>query len=175
MKRTTGLKAGAFCALAVLGGMVLPQGMPWMPAAAIAQTQAMKLPIDPVPLVVETSGGKKSFRIEIAATPMDRSMGLMYRTDLADDQSMLFVFEQTIPVSFWMKNTPLPLDLLFIDQHGKIRDIKQGEPYSEAMIAPREAVRFVLELKAGTAEKNGIRVGDMLRHPAIARVSGGGN
>ena len=175
MTKTNWLKAGAFCAFAFIGGAVLPQAMSWMPAPAMAQGQAMRLPTDPAPLVAETASGKKSFRVEIAASPMDRSMGLMYRTDLADDQGMLFVFEQTLPVSFWMKNTPLPLDLLFIDQHGKIRDIKQGEPYSEAMIAPREAVRFVLELKAGTAAKNGIRVGDMLRHPAIARVSGNGN
>lgn len=175
MTKTNWLKAGAFCAVTVLGGAVLPQALPWTPVPAMAQVQAMRLPVDPAPLVAETASGKTSFRIEIASTPMDRSMGLMYRTDMADDEGMLFVFEQTLPVSFWMKNTPLPLDLLFIDQHGKIRDIKQGEPYSEAMIAPRDAVRFVLELKAGTAAKNGIRVGDMLRHPAIARVSGGGN
>ena len=66
-----------------------------------------------------------------------------------------------------MKNTPMPLDLIFIGQDGMIRDILPGEPFSEALIAPGEPVRFVLELKRGTAEKAGIKDGDLVRHPAI--------
>ena len=66
-----------------------------------------------------------------------------------------------------MKNTPMPLDLIFVGQDGRIRAIKKGEPLSEAIISPGEPVRFVLELKAGTAAKDGIADGNLLRHPAI--------
>ena len=132
--------------------------------------QAMALPADPEPLVAVTSRGEVPFRIEIADEPGERAMGLMFREDLADDQGMLFVFEQTQPAGFWMKNTPLPLDLLFISSDGTVRDILQGVPFSEAVIAAEEPVRFVLELKAGTAAKAGVSVGDKLRHRVIAKA-----
>lgn len=132
--------------------------------------EAMALPTDPEPLVAATSKGDVSFRIEIADEPAERAMGLMFRKDLADDQGMLFVFDQTQPVGFWMKNTPLPLDLLFVGTDGTVHDIQQGTPFSEAVIAAVEPVRFVLELKAGTAVKTGVRVGDKLRHRVIAQA-----
>ena len=75
-------------------------------------------------------------------------------------------------LGFWMKNTPMPLDLVFIGDDGKVKDIMPGEPFSEALIAPGVPSRFVLELKRGTAEKTGIKDGDLLRHPAIDAVSG---
>lgn len=134
--------------------------------------QAMALPVDAEPLIAATSGGDVPFRIEIADEPGERSMGLMFRKDLADDQGMLFVFEQTQPVGFWMKNTPLPLDLVFVGPDGKVLDVLPGTPFSEAVIAPDEPARFVLELKAGTAARTGIADGVMLRHRAIAAAAG---
>jgi uncharacterized protein len=134
--------------------------------------RAMMLPVDPTPLVAVTANGERSFSIEVADTTAEREAGLMFREDMASDHGMLFVFEQTREVNFWMKNTPLPLDLIFIGQDGRIRAIKQGEPQSEAIISPGEPVRFVLELKAGTAAKDGIAEGDLLRHPAIGAASG---
>jgi uncharacterized membrane protein (UPF0127 family) len=141
------------------------------PMAANAQGQS--LPADPVPLVAETASGEKSFTIEVADDPAERSTGLMFRKDMADDHGMLFVFEQTQPVSFWMKNTPLPLDLIFIGQDGTVLDVRQGEPFSESAISPDEPARFVLELKAGTAKKAGIVDGTELRHPAVDQARGG--
>ncbi len=94
----------------------------------------------------------------------------MFRENMADDHGMLFVFDGERDVSFWMKNTPMPLDLVFVGQDGKIRAIKRGEPQSEAIISPGKPVRFVLELKAGTTAKDGIEDGDLLRHPAIAHA-----
>ena len=99
----------------------------------------------------------------------------MFRESMDDDHGMLFVFPQTQPVGFWMKNTPMPLDLLFIGKDGRIRDILPGEPFSEASISPGEPVRFVLELKRGMAEKAGIKDGDLMRHPAIDEASGTGD
>ena len=143
------------------------------PTAAIAQ--AMVLPSDPTPLVVDTASGEKSFTIEVADDVAERSAGLMFRESMDDDHGMLFVFPQTQPVGFWMKNTPMPLDLIFIGQDGVIRDILPGEPFSEALVAPDEPVRFVFELKAGTAARAGIKAGDKVRHPAINEAPGAGN
>ena len=135
---------------------------------AVAQGEAMLLPVDPEPLVAETDAGERSFTIEIADDPTERSRGLMFRQEMDKDHGMLFVFEQNQPVGFWMKNTPLPLDLVFIGQDGKVRAIERGEPFSEAPIAPGEPVQFVLELNAGTAAEAGIEDGDLIRHPAIS-------
>lgn len=128
----------------------------------------MALPVDATPLIVRTSKGDKSFDIEIADEAVERSAGMMFRTDMPDDRGMLFVMEQEGRAGFWMKDTPLSLDLLFIGADGRVKAIMQGEPQSEALISPDAPVRFVLELKAGTAAANGIREGDLLVHPAIS-------
>lgn len=142
-----------------------------MPAAA-ADSRAMILPVDPVPLVAETSGGNRSFSIEIADDPLERQRGLMFREKMDDARGMLFVFEETSDVGFWMKNTPLPLDLVFIGEDGRVRAVLPGEPFSEAVISPGVPVRFVLEVKAGIAEKAGVGEGDRIRHPAVDRIAG---
>ncbi|OQM76595.1 DUF192 domain-containing protein [Manganibacter manganicus] len=139
-----------------------------VPGRAIADGQPMALPVDPTPLVVVTTGGERSFQIEIARAPNERAAGLMYRTAMPDDRGMLFVFEKTHDVTFWMKDTPMPLDLLFIGDDGRVKTIRQGEPQSVAIIPSSEPVRFVLELKAGTAARGGIARGDLVRHPALS-------
>ena len=136
------------------------------------QGQPMILPVDPAPLTVETATGTHGFTIEVADTPAARSAGLMFRTDMDDDHGMLFVFERTQRLSFWMKDTPMPLDLVFIGEDGRVVAIRWGEPFSLASIAPLTPSRFVLELKAGTAQKAGIREGDRVRHPRIDEVAG---
>lgn len=132
----------------------------------------MLLPVHPERLVAETDEGERPFTIEIADDPGERSRGLMFRQEMDKSHGMLFVFEESQPVGFWMKNTPLPLDLVFIGQDGKVRAIEKGEPFSEAPIAPGEPVRFVLELNAGTAAAAGIEEGDVIRHPAISQAAG---
>jgi uncharacterized protein len=137
-----------------------------------AAQEPMILPTDPAPLVALTDGGEKSFSIEIADDSGERSRGLMFRQAMDDTHGMLFVFEQTRPVGFWMKNTPMPLDLLFVGADGRVKAILPGEPFSEAQISPRQPVNFVLEVKRGIAAKNGIEEGDRLSHPAIDAVAG---
>lgn len=154
----------------IVGALGFYLGMPQSSA-----DQSMRLPVDPTPLVAETAGGERSFSIEIADDNSERAAGLMFRETMDDDHGMLFVFPETREVAFWMKNTPMPLDLIFIGQDGKIRGILPGEPFSEAPISPGEPVRFVLELKRGTAEQTGIKDGDMLSHPAIKAASGSGD
>jgi uncharacterized membrane protein (UPF0127 family) len=138
----------------------------------LADGRAQVLPVDPAPLVAATSAGERSFTIEVADDVGERSAGLMFREAMADDHGMLFVFERTQPVSFWMKNTPMPLDLIFVAEDGTVRAVRRGEPMSEAVVSAGEPVRFVLELKAGTAAKMGIARGTVLRHPVIAGVAG---
>ncbi|MEO3999094.1 DUF192 domain-containing protein [Mesorhizobium sp. CAU 1732] len=135
--------------------------------------QPMLLPVDAVPLVAETKDGAREFTIEIADDDRERSAGLMFRTEMDDMHGMLFVFEQTRRVSFWMKNTPMPLDLIFIRDDGTVAAVLPGEPFSTASIGPGESVRFVLELKAGTAQKTGIVSDVRLRHPRIDSVADG--
>jgi uncharacterized protein len=139
---------------------------------AVAQSEAMLLPVHPERLVAETDEGERPFTIEIADDPGERSRGLMFRQEMDKSHGMLFVFDESQPVGFWMKNTPLPLDLVFIGQDGKVRAIEKGEPFSEAPIAPGEPVQFVLELNAGTAAAAGIEEGDLIRHPAISQATG---
>lgn len=158
------LKAPALC----LGAALIAAAFMQPVRVDAAEGQPMILPVDPAPLVAVTSRGERPFTIEIADDSGKRQAGLMFRQEMADDHGMLFVFEATQPVGFWMRNTPMPLDLIFIGQDGRIKAIRQGEPLSEAVISPDEPVRFVLELKAGTAEKEGIEDGDQVRHPTIA-------
>lgn len=136
-------------------------------AQEAAQPEPMILPVDPAPLVVDTGEGEHSFSVEIADSNSERARGLMHRPSLDEDHGMLFVFDRTRRVSFWMQNTPLPLDLIFIGEDGRVEAIMQGEPFSTAPISPQPEVRFVLEVEAGTAQKAGIDVGDRTRHPRI--------
>lgn len=129
--------------------------------------EPMLLPVEPEPLVIETKGGEARFSIEVADEPGERSRGLMFRREMNDDHGMLFVFSQSSPRAFWMQNTPMPLDLLFVGEDGRVRAIEAGEPFSTDSIAPGVNARFVLELKAGTTQESGIDIGDRLRHPLI--------
>lgn len=139
---------------------------------SFACAQGVVLPTDPMPLIARTANGDRSFGIEIARDPGERSIGLMHRESMDTDHGMLFVFPEQQVVGFWMKNTPLPLDLIFIGQDGLVKDIESGEPLSEASISPDQPVRFVLELNAGTAARVGIVEGTEIRHREINEAGG---
>ncbi|MFC5384355.1 DUF192 domain-containing protein [Aquamicrobium segne] len=166
------MKSGWLKLVAALAAFALFTTMAPAPGFAeadqTATPQPMLLPVDPSPLVISTQSGPRSFTIEIAKNAAERSAGLMYRHSMPDERGMLFIYEKTQDVAFWMKNTPMPLDLLFISEDGRLVSILAGEPYSLAPIAPPEAVRYVLELKAGTAKKTGVAVGDQITHPQIS-------
>lgn len=149
-------------------GMFAALVLPLLTISAWAQGP-MLLPVHPAPLIIETEAGERQFFIEVAVKPDEHSQGLMFRTEMPDNRGMLFVFDRSAPRSFWMKNTPMPLDLLFIGDDGIVGAIQPGEPFSEAQIAPPVSARFVLELKAGTSGQMGIEVGSRLRHPLIAQ------
>ena len=141
-------------------------------ADALAQSQPMILPTDPAPLVASTANGTTNFTIEVADDEAERTAGLMNRQSMPDDHGMLFVFKRTQPVGFWMKDTPLALDLIFVDQAGTVVDVEPGKPFSESLIAPPKPVRYVLEVKSGVAEKAGILPGTELEHPIFDHPPG---
>lgn len=135
-----------------------------------ASVMARELPTDPERLVIETGNGPVAFTVELALTAQDRASGLMNRTSMAPDHGMLFKFDQTREVLMWMKNTPLSLDMLFIDEAGTvIRIAERTEPYSETIIPSVGPVRYVLELNGGTTSLRGISVGDTARHRVIGK------
>ena len=118
-------------------------------------------PVALLPLRIATSGGDNhAFSVEMAVDEASQQMGLMGRTSLAPDQGMLFPFSYPETASFWMKDTPLPLDLLFIRPDGTIAAILQGQPRDLHPLSAQEPVSAVLEINQGRAKALGIRVGD---------------
>lgn len=124
---------------------------------------AAELPRDVV--LVESGASQYRFEVEVADDPNERAEGLMYRQSLADNAGMLFLYPKPQPVEFWMKNTPLSLDILFVREDGTIARIAESTtPMSEELISSGEPVRAVLEVKAGTMRLLGVTAGDRLRN-----------
>jgi len=117
------------------------------------------------PLAIETAGGRHDFTVELATTQAQRQQGLMYRRKMARDAGMLFDYGRTQPAAMWMKNTFIPLDMLFIDEDGRIVRVAQRTvPHSLVVVSSGEPVRAVLELNGGSAARFGIKPGDHVRH-----------
>ena len=124
------------------------------------------LALDPGELVIDAASGQHRFTIELASTDGERARGLMFRRAMQPDHGMLFDFHRPQPVAFWMKNTPLPLDMLFIDGKGTVLQIAADtEPYSETPIPSQQPIRAVLEVNAGVAKRLGIAPGAIVHHP----------
>ena len=125
------------------------------PAAALESFQKSKL-------TVETAGGGKfRFDVELALTPGQQAQGLMYRRTMAADAGMLFIYDRVQPASFWMKNTLIPLDMLFVAADGRIVNIhERAVPESLDSVNSDGPVKAILELNGGMAARLGIRPGD---------------
>ncbi|MXN45986.1 DUF192 domain-containing protein [Shinella kummerowiae] len=136
----------------------------FMPLAACAAET-----FDKQPLAIVTKDGKShAFTVELAVTPRQREQGLMNRREMAPDHGMLFAFGETRQVFMWMKNTYLPLDMLFIAKDGKVRAIKENaEPLSESIIDSQGPIDYVLELNGGTVKRLGIRAGNRVQSELI--------
>ena len=116
-------------------------------------------------LTVVTASGAHEFMVEIADTDELRQRGLMFRPPLEDDRGMLFEFPTSREQSFWMRNTPSSLDIIYIAPNGRIVSIaSHATPFSEAQIPSNGPANGVLELRAGRAEEIGAKAGDMVRH-----------
>jgi uncharacterized membrane protein (UPF0127 family) len=120
-------------------------------------------------LEIASKNGVHPFAVEMAVTPDEQARGLMYRKTLPEGQGMLFDFKRDQELSFWMKNTYVPLDMIFIRGDGRILRIAENtEPLSERLVPSNGPARFVLEVVAGTARKLGLAPGDRVAHPNIS-------
>ena len=119
-------------------------------------------------LVLHTSSGDYAFNVEIADTNESRAKGLMFRTSLAPDAGMLFDYHQEQNASFWMQNTLIPLDMIFIGADGVVKNIHvNAKPMDTTSIPSGVPVRFVLEVAGGRSREIGLAVGDRMEHPRV--------
>jgi uncharacterized membrane protein (UPF0127 family) len=119
-------------------------------------------------LEIVTKGGVRAFIVELATTEAEREHGLMFRKTLPEGGGMLFDFKEERPVAFWMHNTYIPLDMIFIRADGLILNIAENtKPLSDALVPSGGPVRSVLEVIGGTARKLGIAPGDRVESPAL--------
>ena len=117
------------------------------------------------PLVIHTGGSAYKFEVEVVTTPETREQGLMYRKAMAANAGMLFIYPGEQPVSFWMKNTLIPLDMLFVKADGSIAHIAHNAvPMDETPIDSGAAVKAVLEINGGIANALGIKEGDKVEY-----------
>jgi uncharacterized protein len=116
-------------------------------------------------MILVTSGGEKEITVEITESNEEKMRGLMFRTSLADDQGMIFYYDQPQDVTMWMRNTYIPLDMVFIKPDGTIHRIEvRTEPLSERIISSQGDVVACLELAGGASERLGLKAGDKVRH-----------
>ncbi len=117
--------------------------------------------------IIKQDGKTETVLAELAIKPEERNFGYMERKNIPDGTGMLFVFEQDQILSFWMKNTPHPLSIAYLDSKGKIRNIYDMKPFSLSPIESTVSVRYALEVPQGWFEKNNIQVGDSVLLPDL--------
>ena len=119
-------------------------------------------------LTIAKAQGDYVFNVEVVDTPESRAQGLMFRTSLAPDAGMLFDFKESRQVSFWMQNTMIPLDMLFIRHDGTIANIHvNAKPLDPTSIPSDGPVEFVLEIAGGRSVELGIKAGDTVLHDRV--------
>ncbi|HSF93729.1 MAG TPA: DUF192 domain-containing protein [Thermohalobaculum sp.] len=151
-------------------------------AAILAVVLAMSAPAsgdpvcDPATVTLMAASGAQTFRVEIADEPAEQARGLMFRPSMPADAGMLFIFDPPRPASFWMENTMLPLDMVFIDDTGRVESIAvRADTYSRRVSASQGPVRAVLEINAGLSQELGIAPGTQAVHAAFRAAPDGFN
>ena len=136
--------------------------------AALASPHAQGWATAAGTLVLETDSGPHSYSVEVATTDGERARGLMFRRTLPEASGMLFLYDEPQNVGMWMRNTYLPLDMVFISADGRVHRVETNtEPFSTDIITSGGDVVGVLELNAGQAEKIGLKPGDRVIHPGF--------
>ncbi len=134
---------------------------PFLVLCALFAASTVSAQTAPMPRA-ELTAGFHRIEAEVAANQADRSQGLMHRRAMAPNQGMIFVFPQTAAHCFWMKNTPLPLSIAFLDEKGKIISIDEMAPETEDNHCPAEPARFALEMNAGWFKTKGLKPGSVI-------------
>jgi uncharacterized membrane protein (UPF0127 family) len=152
------------------GGRLMPSlvtlfaVLAFLVAAPVAEAASVQ------PLEIATKSGVHVFSVEMATTEEEKQTGLMWRKELPDGKGMLIDFSPEQQISMWMKNTYIPLDMIFIRADGRILRIAENtEPFSTRIISSGGLARGVLEVIAGTAQKYGIQPGDRVAHPLFSK------
>lgn len=131
------------------------------PASAAAPCPNQGLKTAPVEFV--TARGRFTYRVEIAATSEQQACGMMFRETMAPGTGMAFPMQPPRATGFWMENTILPLDIIFVSPQGRVLNVRQGQPYSRDVLNSAGVTGEVIELKAGEAERIGLKPGDRVR------------
>lgn len=143
--------------------------IPAVTAAVLAVLVPLAALGDESRIVLHTDSGAHAFTVEIADTPELRQRGLMFRDSLVPDAGMLFDFGETRPVSFWMRNTFIPLDMVFIAADGTVENVHvNARPHDTTSIPSGAPVRFVLEIAGGRSVEIGLKPGDKAEHARMA-------
>jgi hypothetical protein len=139
-------------------------------AICLLSTGAVAGSVSADELMIVTAGGQRHrFDVEVAVDPKSQMRGLMFRQSLAPDAGMLFPFEPEQSVAMWMKNTLIPLDIIFIAGDGRIRNIvERAQPGDTSLKSSDGPVRAVLEVNGGIADRLQIRAGDQVRHAVFS-------
>lgn len=161
-----------------LGAVVALISLIWAGGADAQRLRSLE-PLNPAkaqtlpasPLVIQSAEALHPFTVELAESESQRAIGLMHRNFLASDRGMLFDFYVEQPEQFWMRNTFIPLDMLFIRATGEIVFIAEETiPHSDKPVGPTRPVRAVLEVPGGTAKRLGIKAGDTVRHEIFGNL-----
>lgn len=158
--------------------MKLGAAMAVLALALVANSQALAASCQPDLAIFSGSGHKVELTVEIADDEAERAQGLMFRRELPAGQGMLFIYDRPQPVSFWMRNTLIPLDMIFIDARGEVRHVhSMARPLDETSIPgalphdPAPERLMVLEVAGGEAGRLGIVPGMALSHPRLAQAA----
>ena len=167
-----GRQSSRAVAASIAIGIALLLAVASWPATTVARDSNGLLELASFPrstLTVHAANGEGHvFRIWIADSPERQQQGLMFVRDLPADEGMLFVNRESRPASMWMKNTFIPLDMLFIDSRGRvIRIFERTVPQSLATLSVDSAIKAVLEIRGGESARRGLRVGDRVAHPSF--------
>ena len=144
--------------------------LPGAPGETASETTAASAPDESSTVAITNSGGERvEVEVEIADTRADRPRGLMERTELAENAGMLFVFEREQMLSFWMRNTLIPLSVAYIDSEGRIVDIQDMEPLDDVPpnYVSAEPAQYALEVNQGFFAERGVEVGDEVEFPDL--------
>ncbi len=123
--------------------------------------QSSGLPVVPIQL------GHNTYQCEVASDAPTRQQGLMHRKSMPEDHGMIFIFDYEEVLYFWMKNTLIPLDIVYLNRDGKVVAIRQMKPLDESSVGSHEPAQFAIELNAGQADKCGVKEGDIVRLPQL--------
>jgi uncharacterized membrane protein (UPF0127 family) len=125
-------------------------------------------PLPSVPVRI----GQQTFTLEVADDDSERQRGLMHRQSMPADHGMIFVFPNDAERQFWMKNTLIPLDILYLDADGKVVSIRQLKPLDETGVRSWFPARYAIELNEGAAKKAGVKIGHVVNIPPVAKFTG---